>query len=201
MTKTPIRRGKRTRRAPPSERGHDLYETCPEATWTLIACEKLPKRIWEPCCGKGAISRVLVEAGHTVYSSDIAEHGFDGQDTVGDFLRASIVPGRSRAIVTNPPFKGNSGLPFVEHAVQLGVKVCMLLPVSFLAGSTRYSLMTSGALARVLIFSGRLPRMHRDGWTGPRATATEDFAWFIIDPGHVGRPTLHFVKWQDHARR
>ena len=46
------------------------------------------------------------------------------------------------------------------------------------------------ALARVLVIKGRLPRMHRHGWTGPEATSSVDYALFICDRDHVGAPTI-----------
>jgi hypothetical protein len=51
---------------PLSQRGHDLYETTPEATHALLKAERLPLNLWEPACGPGAIVRVLRGAGHQV---------------------------------------------------------------------------------------------------------------------------------------
>ena len=38
-----------------ADRGHDLYETPPEAVLALLSAERLPQIIWEPACGPGAI--------------------------------------------------------------------------------------------------------------------------------------------------
>jgi len=48
-----------TARGPLRDRGNDLYETPECATLALLRVEQLPKRIWEPACGRGAIVRVL----------------------------------------------------------------------------------------------------------------------------------------------
>jgi hypothetical protein len=53
------------------ERGADLYESPACATETLLRVERLPLSIWEPCAGRGAISRILQAAGHFVTSSDL----------------------------------------------------------------------------------------------------------------------------------
>jgi hypothetical protein len=53
-------------RHPLAERGLDLYETPPVAVDALLRYEKLPHQIWEPAAGRGAIVRVLRDAGHAV---------------------------------------------------------------------------------------------------------------------------------------
>jgi len=66
-------------------------------------------------------------------------------------------------------------------------------------GTTRNDILDMGPLARVHVFSKRLPMMHRDGWTGPKASASMDFAWFIWQRGHNGPPELRRVNWRDHT--
>ena len=72
-------------RHPDSVRGNDLYETPAVATLSLLAVEPLPPTVLEPACGRGAISKVLRTAGHTVIENDIVDYGH-GQDCVQDFL-------------------------------------------------------------------------------------------------------------------
>ena len=72
-------------RHPNSARGNDLYETPEVATLALLRAESLPRTILEPACGRGAISKVLRSAGHTVLENDIDDYGL-GQDSVQDFL-------------------------------------------------------------------------------------------------------------------
>jgi hypothetical protein len=43
-------------RHPHAERGLDLYETPAVAVEALLRVERLPHRIWEPACGRGAIT-------------------------------------------------------------------------------------------------------------------------------------------------
>jgi hypothetical protein len=63
-------------RATLAERGLDLYETPPVAVEALLRYEKLPHQIWEPAAGRGAIVRVLRNAGHAVIASDVHDYGF-----------------------------------------------------------------------------------------------------------------------------
>ncbi len=75
-------------RAALKERRDDLYETPRCATQALMRVEKLPKTIWEPAAGRGAIARELEAAGHLVMKSDLVAHpGSDmGIATGVDFL-------------------------------------------------------------------------------------------------------------------
>ena len=47
-----------------AERGVDLYETPACAVEALLAVENLPRAIWEPAAGRGAIANVLRDRGH-----------------------------------------------------------------------------------------------------------------------------------------
>src|SRR5690606_37365727 len=58
-----------------AERGDNLYETPPEATRALLALEAFGLEIWEPACGRGAISRMLEDGGHKVFLSDLVDYG------------------------------------------------------------------------------------------------------------------------------
>jgi ParB-like nuclease domain len=61
--------------SPYAERGVDLYQTPAAAVRALLDVEKLPRRLWEPACGPGAIVRVLRAAGHEVLASDLVDYG------------------------------------------------------------------------------------------------------------------------------
>jgi len=45
-------------RHPLAERGDDLYETPPVAVEALLRVDRIPRRVWEPACGHGAIARI-----------------------------------------------------------------------------------------------------------------------------------------------
>src|SRR5262249_58723087 len=64
-----------SRRHSLAERGLDLYETPAVAVEALLRAERLPRQIWKPACGRGAIVSVLRAHGHEVVASDIADYG------------------------------------------------------------------------------------------------------------------------------
>ena len=184
-------------RAPLSDRKDDLYETPPEAVRALLAVEKIPAgAIWEPACGPGAIVRVLKEAGHRVYATDLVDYASPDQDAARiDFLLEQQAPDfHIGAIITNPPYKLAG--QFVRHALPLCPRVIMLLRLAFLESDRRSSILDGGQLARVHVFRNRLPMMHREGWDGPRASSSIAFAWFVWDRLHSGPTELHRISWE-----
>ena len=48
--------------------------------------------------------------------------------------------------------------------------------------------------AGTVVFRKRLPRMHRSGWAGKRASAAMVLAWFVFDRGHDGPPALDWIR-------
>ena len=86
-------------------RGLDPYFTCPEAIRSLIVLEgpRLPRRIWEPAAGDGAIVRELSASGRQVVASDIHDYGL-ANCRILDYLTAPRMVGVD-GLVTNPPFK------------------------------------------------------------------------------------------------
>lgn len=71
--------------------------------WGDTFDEGMPRYVWEPACGTGAMSEEMIAAGFTVHSTDLIDRGY-GQGGI-DFL---AIPDQYRfpgAIITNPPFK------------------------------------------------------------------------------------------------
>jgi hypothetical protein len=164
-------------------RGLDLYETPAIAVEALLAVETLPHAIWEPAAGRGAIVRVLQARGHNVITSDLIDYGFP-LNFVGNFLTTVLPPKGCGAIVTNPPYQ--LAEQFVAHALDLAPTVVMLLRLAFLESERRTDILEHRGLARVHVFRKRLPMMHRDGWSGPRASSAMPFAWFVWSHDHRG---------------
>ncbi len=183
-----------------AERGNNLYETPRVAMETLLSFMRFSKQVLEPACGKGAISSVLEEAGYEVCLSDLVDYGTAGRDgvvqEVGDFLATTrtdrgIEGDWSGAltlpagidIVTNPPYGADLNR-FVAHALRVHRprRMALLLNLNFLCGfddPDRNFVMDENPPAKVLVFSRRLPMMHRDGWDGPEAASRMNTAWFI----------------------
>lgn len=162
----------------------DAYPTPRKAVESLLGVETFAGSVWEPACGEGAISRVLTERSIEVFSTDLHEYGYG---TAGiDFMKCT---GACDNIITNPPY--NIGDAFIVHAVTLAQsKACFLMRLAWLAGQRRHaSLFGKTPPARVWVFSARLPRMHRNGYVGPKSTSTIDFAWFVWDKSVIDGST------------
>jgi hypothetical protein len=180
-----------------SERRDDLYETPAVAVEALLRHERLPHRIWEPACGRGAIVNVLRAHDHEVVATDLVDYGIPitapGYYRV-DFLMERCAPEGTQAIVTNPPFK--LAEQFVEHALDLCPRVVMLLRLAFLESNRRTAILEYCGLARIHVFRKRLPMMHRAEWQGPKANSGMAFAWFCWDREHRGPVTVHRISWE-----
>ena len=177
-----------------SERGNDLYETPDVAVEALLRVESLPKTIWEPACGPGAIVRVLRSHGHEVYATDLVDYSCPDSTPRLDFLMEQTAPYFIGAIVTNPPYK--LAAQFVGHALMIAPKVVMLLRLAFLESEGRRAVLDGGHLARVHVFRNRLPMIHRDGWTGNKASSSIAFAWFVWEREHAGPTELRRLSWE-----
>ena len=148
---------------------NDFYPTPDWVTQRLLDNVPLRGPVWEPCCGDGAISKVIERSGHQVVATDLNDRGF-GMGGV-DFLGARSIPGGCQSIVTNPPY-GDGGaergaprsakllLSFVEHAIRLTQQhdgqLALLLRFTWIAGKRASKLMSSGPLDRVLVITHRI---------------------------------------------
>lgn len=187
-----------TLRHPHADRGHDLYETDPSATLGMMRVTRLPRVIWEPCCGRGAIANVLRGYGHEVVCSDLVDYGIDPTARYGvDFFDVTEPPAGVQALVTNPPYKYLNR--FIERALSFGLPDVLLLAPSARTGSEgRNKVLGPGSgLYRVLFFIERLPMMHRDGWTGKRSSSQQNFAWFHWRHGHRGKAAIERISCRD----
>ena len=88
---------------------YDYYATEPRAVELLLEQEQFASTIWEPACGEGHISKVLIEHGYEVISTDLIDRGF-GSGGV-DFLSfPAPFSGAPRGIITEPPDKDFTGV-------------------------------------------------------------------------------------------
>ena len=51
----------------------DFYPTPMAATQSLLDRQKFEGNIWECACGNGAMSKVMIDNGYDVYSSDLID--------------------------------------------------------------------------------------------------------------------------------
>ncbi len=145
----------------------DFYPTPTECTVALMNFMKFPKmRIWEPCCGDGAISKVLLEYGHDVFSSDI--HTDYGEEMDFFFVREVGCD----AIITNPPF--NLSEEFIIKSIQTCDIVCMLLKSQYWHAKKRQSLFNKSVPEWVLPLTWR-----PDFTNGGNGSPTMDMCWTV----------------------
>lgn len=164
----------------------DFYSTPPEGTRALLEVEKFEGKIWEPACGEGHISKVLIENGYEVESSDLVDRGYGESRT--DFLMEY----RSRApnIITNPPFKNATN--FIRKSLELSSsKVALLMRLQTLEGGERGELFKTSPLARIHVFSRRLT-LERNG-IKPESSGMMAVAWFIFDHAYSGKPEINWI--------
>lgn len=165
----------------------DFYPTPPEGTEALLAVERFEGPVWEPACGDGAISRVLLRHGYDVVSSDLVDRGY-GEPRV-DFLM-EWQP-RAPNIITNPPFKNNAA--FLRHALALATgKVAFLMRLACLEGRERGEIYRAHPPARVWVFSSRL-QIWRNGDPTSSAGGMIGFAWFVWDKSVRGDTRLGWI--------
>ena len=166
---------------------NDFYATDPEAAEYLTQIEDLNKRIWEPACGAGHLSKVFLRHGHQVLSTDLVDRGF-GQGGV-DFLK--INDPYYGDIVTNPPYK--YAQEFIEHALELvpeGNKVCMFLKLQFLEGKQRKIMFERIPPKRVWVSSSRI-RCYTNGVFKETSSMLAQ-AWYVWEKGFKGDTV---IKW------
>lgn len=177
----------------------DYYATDGVAIDKLLSVcpPPLPGTIWECACGRGDLSKRLIDNGYSVVSSDIADRGY-GKAGV-DFLSTLILPCKGiTTILTNPPYK--YALEFVLHALQLlsstgQGQVYMFLKTTFLEGKKRKEqLFTPYPPKCIYQFSERVlcaknAEFEKMKAGGGSAVA---YAWYVWEIGHKGET---IVKW------
>lgn len=126
-----------------SRQNEDFYATSPKAVELFLAALKRDKialnsKLWECACGQGHISKVLINNGFSVYSSDLVNRGFS--NNIFDFLNSECKLDLTKTdIITNPPYK--KAKEFVLKGLELlneGNRLIMFLKFRFLEGERRF---------------------------------------------------------------
>lgn len=174
-----------------SREENDFYPTPPSAVLKLLEKEKFQGNIWECACGDGAISKVLKQSGHQVYSTDIIDRGYEHLNGYHDFLN-SPVKLTTDNVITNPPYK--HATEFILKAKQSSTKkIAMLLKTVFLEGQGRYDMFqdTEFPLKTVYQFSKRLAinKSGEDKWKGGMIS----YAWYVWAKSYKGKPTIEWL--------
>lgn len=172
--------------------------------------KRLPKAIWEPACGNGALVVPLRNRGFNVTATDLHDWGCP-QSATGIDLRSDTATGIAAqlsldherfGILTNPPF--NIIEEFVERAVALSPYVALLCRLAFLESEGRMHWFPRVGLRRIHIIGERLPMMHRHGYEGPKlSNAGMCFAWFVFchGPRQSRQVPARWISWKQSARK
>ena len=137
---------------------YDFYETPSWATELII--DRLledgvllqGEDILEPCCGAGAISRVLEDKGFKVYSSDIQEEDFVYGKKGYDVYK--LPDNLCNTVITNPPYNMMTKNNMLEQFLRISKnKVILLLNIYYLSSSERYEMLKNSHLKYVYIHS------------------------------------------------
>lgn len=129
---------------------HDYYATDPKAAKLLLELETF-NNILEPSCGEGHLSKVFINAGINVTSSDLINRNFGIQKNFFDYKKWD------GDIVTNPPYK--YAMEFIEHSLKIiseGNKVAMFLKLQFLESKKRKKLFISNPPKTLYVSSTRI---------------------------------------------
>lgn len=171
----------------------DYYATPPESTISLLDKVSFTGSIWEPACGEGHISKVIMDRypDNNVYSSDLVDRGYG--DSGVDFLEYDGV--KYDNIVTNPPFK--LAKEFVLKALDFSnKKVVMFAKIQLLEGISRKEMFLNTPLKYVYVFSSRQNPL-RNGSpvdeNGKKWSSTMCFAWYVWEHGYEGEPIIRWV--------
>lgn len=137
----------------------DFYATPVECTIALLSFLESKNHIspgcmiWEPACGSNAMTRVMLDRGYAVLSTDLYPH-VDGLPCV-DFLTAEMP---CNWIITNPPF--SQATEFIRHALELGKPCAMLLKSQFWHTRSRLQLFRDNPPSYVLPLTWRPDFLH-----------------------------------------
>ena len=155
------------------------FQTPPEALYPLLPYLKKNWIIWECACGKGNLSKYLIQKGYRVIASDIL--------TGNDFL--TWQPKEFDCIVTNPPFSLKQ--EFLERCYELGKPFALLLPITTFETAKRQRLFKKYGV-QVIFFDKRINFETPSGKGSGAWFATAWFTWGLNLPN-----TLNFVKLEN----
>lgn len=182
---------------------NDYYQTPYSMTRQLLEVENFEGNILEPCCGAGAIVKVLRDYNKSVDYCDLNnEFSLTGIfKNFKDFINDDF--DRYDNIITNPPY--SLAKEFILKAKQItNDKIAMLLPLNYLHGVTRYNeiyLDKEFPLKSVCVFCryGMLEETIRDD--GTYRTGMMVYAWYIWDKSYKDEPIIRWLNNNSYVRK
>jgi hypothetical protein len=182
---------------------NDFYATPDIATKPLIEYLKVnypdmhSDYIWEPACGKGHISKSLIDNGFNVLSTDIIDRGYRPGNYGNDY---NFLNNKNKHtdmhIITNPPYK--YAQEFVEKSIEImedGKLCCMLLKLTFLEGNKRYDMFQKYPPKHLLVFSNRINcALGGDFESTSKFGGAVAYGWYIWEKGYTGKTMIEWIK-------
>lgn len=172
---------------------HDYYATSPEATMLLLKAEKFNRKILEPCCGDGYISKVLVKKRYEVISTDLYDYGYgisgvdflDESNSIINELKGEV------DIITNVPYAHS--IPMLMRALDIcRNKVAMLFPITYIPKF--YFCKPS----KLYIFPRRISVAKNGDFDKYVRGNMSEYGWFVWYKGYTDDTV---IKYLDNAKR
>ena len=167
---------------------NDYYATEPKALELLLDLENFSHNIWEPACGEGHLSKVLIQRNYNVRSSDLIDRGYG---EVLDFLKVNEP--FSGDIITNPPYKFAE--EFIHKSLELineGNKVALFMGIQFLEGKKRRLFFDNNPPKTIWVSSSRLNCAKNGDFSKYKMNSARCYAWYIWEKGYKDETK---IKW------
>ena len=173
---------------------NDFYITPSPLVSSLLKHEKFDGNIYEPACGKGDISKVLIKNGYDVLSTDLIDRGYGegGIDFLDDKELKKI--GVQDNLITNPPYK--DGLQFVLQAKKYTRnKIALLCKTTFLEGVERYKMFQDKEFPLKVFYQfSKRPTLKKKGLEEQDLRGMISYGWFVWERGYKGKPVIEWIK-------
>lgn len=174
---------------------NDYYATDPHALELFLEAIKrdnfkLCKRIWECACGQGHLSKILIDKGYLVKSTDLIDRGY-GEGRINFLEQRGEWNGD---ILTNPPYK--YAKEFVEKALELleqGNHCVMFLKVQFLEGQSRRELFEHCPPKYVYVHSKRANCAKNGNFDKYGNSNAICYCWYIWEKGFKGESIIRWI--------
>jgi len=160
---------------------NDFVQTPKIVTQILLQNEKFDGEIFEPCCGKGAISDVLKNEGYKVHSSDKNNYGYGSVRNLFDIHE------KCENIITNPPFTQQQLVK--KHLLSITKKkIALLWYVKNLGNEIETK--SSAGLKSVYVINTKINWVETKlGWL---------FAWYVWEKGYDGNILIKRINFENN---
>ena len=178
------------------EKSKDGFCYCFNVPSSMLILRRENKIFITGNCGLGHLSEVLRKRDYKVYSTDINNYGYTGQNKILNFLSSEVLPQANEGllecdILTNPPY--SESLSFVKQALNIiedGYNVVMFLRLQFLEGQARKAFFENNPPKEIYVFSKRMNCINPFGIN--QKSSAICYAWFVWQKGFKGDP---IIKW------